>query len=56
MLNELKKIVKENDLSFNSLESELSFIQGYLISKNESVPPKIFLNMIDGKSSFGFKY
>ena len=56
MKKELEKVIKENKINFNNLESELTFIQGYLIAKKENVPPFIFANMIKGKSSFGFKY
>ena len=56
MKKELEKVIKENKINFNNLESELTFIQGYLIAKKENVPPFIFVNMIKGKSSFGFKY
>tara|TARA_R100000773_G_C4121635_1_gene56823 strand:+ start:304 stop:474 length:171 start_codon:yes stop_codon:yes gene_type:complete len=56
MIEEIKKVIKENDIYFNSLENELTFIQGYLMAKKKNVPPKIFVNMIENKSSFGFKY
>ena len=56
IIKKMKRDIKKHNITFESLEQEYRFIQGYLVGNNKSVPPSIFVDCIRGESVFNIKY
>ena len=56
ILKQIKKDIKSHQITFKSIDEEYQFIKGYLVAKNEGVPPFMFIQCIRGESILNIKY
>ena len=56
ILKQIKKDVKSYEITFRNLNEEYQFIKGYLVAKNEDLPPFMFIQCIRGESILKIKY
>ena len=52
IIKKMKKDIKRDEITFDNLDREFAFIQGYLVALKKSLPPIIILKAIRGESVF----